>query len=74
MDVSELTSTQIIIGAAAALAFVGYVVFILVPSWASYGRLWEKLAATFLSLYMLAALLGVGVAAGLLIVWSSDSF
>ena len=41
-----------------------YVVFIVVPAWASYGRGWERVAASFLTLFMLATLVGVGVAAG----------
>jgi hypothetical protein len=35
-----------------------------VPSWASYGRLWERIAAGFLSIYIAAALVGVGIAVG----------
>jgi hypothetical protein len=61
---SELTATQIVLGAAGFVAFVSYVAFILVPSWASFGRLWERIAAGFLSLYIAAALVGVGIAVG----------
>jgi hypothetical protein len=40
------------------------VIFIVAPAWASYGRLWERIAAGFLSIYIGAALLGVGIAVG----------
>ena len=30
------------------------------PAWRCYGRLWEKLAASFLTLFILATLLGIG--------------
>jgi hypothetical protein len=40
--------------------FVG---LILVPAWSAYTRLWERVAATFLSLYVLAVLVGIGVGA-----------
>jgi len=39
-------------------------VFIFVPAWNSYGRLWEKVAAGFLSLFILATLVGIGVGIG----------
>lgn len=42
---------------------------ILVPAWNSYSRLWERLAATVLSLYVLAVLVGVGVVAALAAVY-----
>ena len=45
---------------AAVLAVAGYVGLILLPAWTSYGRWWERFAAAFLSLYILAALLGIG--------------
>ncbi|HEX3910358.1 MAG TPA: hypothetical protein VHW67_06620 [Solirubrobacteraceae bacterium] len=45
-----------------------YVGLILVPAWTAYTRLWERVAATVLSLYVLAALIGLGVGAALLVV------
>jgi hypothetical protein len=42
---------------------------ILVPAWSAYSRLWERLAATVLSLYVLAALIGLGVAGALAVVY-----
>ena len=68
------TPTEITIVLAAAVTLAGYVAFILVPAWTSYGRVWEKLAATFLTLFILATLLGLGAAIGLAIVWSWDRF
>jgi len=46
-----------------------YAGLILVPTWASYSRLWERVAATVLSLYVLAVLVGVGVVAALAAVY-----
>jgi hypothetical protein len=60
----DLTPTQISLGIAGAVTLVGYAVFILVPAWGSYGRLWEKVAASFLSLFILAALVGIGIGVG----------
>ena len=61
---THLSYTQISLGIAGAVTLVAYAVFILVPAWGSYGRLWEKIAASFLSLFILVALVGVGVGLG----------
>jgi hypothetical protein len=61
---TSLTPTQISLGLAGAVTLVAYAIFILVPAWGSYGRMWEKIAASFLSLFILAALVGVGIGVG----------
>src|SRR5262245_26001758 len=70
----ELSSTQIVIGLAGALAVLCYVALILVPAIRCYGRVWEKLAAGVLTLYVLGTLLGIGAAIGLAIVWTYDTY
>ena len=59
---------------AAGVIGASYITFILIPAWESYGRLWEKLAASFLTLFMLATLTGFGAVIGLAIVWSYDRY
>jgi hypothetical protein len=55
-----------IVGGAAIFFGVGlYATLILAPAWSSYSRLWERLAATVLTLYVLAVLVGVGVVGAL---------
>jgi hypothetical protein len=49
-------------GCALVFGLAAYTGWILVPAWTSYQRLWERLAATLLTLYVLAVLVGVGVA------------
>jgi hypothetical protein len=46
-----------------------YAGLILIPAWTSYPRLWQRLAATVLSLYVLAVLVGAGVAGALVAVY-----
>jgi hypothetical protein len=46
-----------------------YAGLILVPAWTSYSRLWERVAAAVLSMYVLAVLVGVGVAGALAFVY-----
>jgi hypothetical protein len=70
----DLTTTEITIALAAGLTFSCYVALILLPAWSCYGRLWEKLAAGFLTLFMLATLLGAGTVIGLAVVWSYDRY
>ena len=46
---------------------------ILVPALGSYGRAWEKLIAGFLSLFVLAALVLLGLALGVFIFFHWDT-
>ena len=59
----------LLFGAAGLICLVAFVALILVPALSSYGRIWEKAAAGFLSLFVLAALVLVGVVIGLAIVY-----
>ncbi len=70
----ELSSTEIVIALASALTLACYVALILVPATRCYGRVWEKLAAGVLTLYVLGTLLGIGAALGFAIVWSYDRY
>jgi hypothetical protein len=74
MYLGAISGTTIAIGAAAALSAMAYAVFILAPAWTSYGRLWERVAASLLTLFILATLLGIGVAIGLAIVWGYTTY
>jgi hypothetical protein len=73
MDLGAVSATQAAIGGAAAVSVMAYAVFILAPAWTSYGRIWERVAASLLTLFILATLLGIGVAIGLAIVWGYTS-
>jgi hypothetical protein len=66
------TITYMIIAAAGAIALGAYVSLILVPAWTAYGRTWERVAAAFLTLFVLAAFAGVGLGSGLVIVYFWD--
>jgi hypothetical protein len=70
----DVTTTQVALALSAGVVGAGYIVFILAPAWEAYGRLWEKLAASFLTLFILATLLGIGASIGLAIVWSYDRY
>jgi hypothetical protein len=68
ITLTKLTATEISIGAGAIVALIAYAVFIVVPAWTSYGRWWERIAASFMTLFILASLVGVGAGIGGLIV------
>ncbi len=63
------TVTYLIAACAGVFSLALFVGLILVPAWSSYSRAWERLAASVLSLYVLAVLVGMGVAAGLAVVY-----
>jgi hypothetical protein len=56
-------------GGAALISLVAYIGLILVPALGSYGRAWEKIAASFLSAFVLLALVLIGIAVGVAIVY-----
>ena len=70
----DLSNTEIAIALAGGLVAACYIVLILIPAWRCYGRLWEKIAASVLTLFILATLLGIGTAIGLAVVWTYDTY
>jgi len=66
----DRTQINELVAVAAAVVSLGlFTGLILVPVWSSYSRVWERVAATVLSLYVLAVLLGVGVVGALVAVY-----
>jgi hypothetical protein len=70
----DLSTTEIVIVLAGALVLACYVALILIPATRCYGRVWEKLAAGVLTLYVLGTVLGIGAAIGLAVVWTYDTY
>jgi len=70
----DLSTTELTVAIAAGIVGAGYLAFILAPAVAAYGRVWERLAAGFLTLYILGTLLGIGAVVGLAVVWSYDRY
>ena len=70
----DLSTTEITLAVAAGVVGTGYLSLIMFPAWQCYGRLWEKMAAGFLTIFILATLLGMGAGIGLAIVWSYDQY
>jgi hypothetical protein len=68
------STVEITLAVAAGVVGAGYLSLIVAPAWQCYGRLWEKLAASFLTLFILATLLGIGTGIGLAVVWTYDQY
>lgn len=69
---SGTSVTYLVAVCAGVFGLAAYAGLILVPAWTAYSRLWERMAATVLSLYVLAALVGGGVLGGLALVYFWD--
>ena len=66
---ARIDHQYLLYGVAAAICLLVFVTLILTPALSSYGRIWEKAAAGFLSLFVLAALVIGGVVVGLVFVY-----
>ncbi len=64
--------TWVVAISAAIFVLAAYVGLILVPAWQSYSRVWQRIAASFLTLYVLAGFVILGVGGGAAIIWSWD--
>ena len=69
---SNTTWTYIAIGGAAGISLIAWAWLVLVPAWTSFSRVWEKLVAVVLSLYVLAAFALVGALLGGGFLWYFD--
>ena len=72
LALQKIENEYLLFGSAGLVSLVAFVGLILVPAVSSYGRIWEKAAAGFLSLIVLFALLLVGIAVGLVFVYYYD--
>jgi hypothetical protein len=66
---SRDTINLLVAAGSAVFGLALYTGLILRPAWTSYTRVWERVAAAVLTLYVLAVLVGVGVAAALAAVY-----
>jgi hypothetical protein len=70
--VLALGTEYYLFGIAGLLSIAVFVGLILVPALGSYGRVWEKLVAGFLSLFVLAALVLIGLVIGVVVFLNWD--
>jgi O-antigen ligase len=70
--VSNETITYVVAAASGVIGLAVYIGLILVPAWRAYSHIWERAAAAFLTFYVLAAFMLVGVLVGAVVVWTYD--
>jgi hypothetical protein len=66
-----MTNTQVTLivgGGSALLGLIFFTLLVVVPVMTAYRHAWERVAVVVLSAYVLAALIGVGVLLGALII------
>lgn len=66
---AQIAPEYMLFGGAGLLSLLAFTALILAPAIGSYGRGWERATAAFLSLFVLAALVLIGVALGALVVY-----
>jgi hypothetical protein len=69
LAIEKIDDEYLLFGVAGLISLVAFVTLIFVPAISSFGRVWEKAAAGFLSLIVLVALVLTGVVVGLAIVY-----
>lgn len=69
LALQKIDHEYLLFGVAGLVSLCAFVGLIMVPAVSSYGRLWEKTVAGLLSLFILAALVCVGIVVGLVVVW-----
>jgi hypothetical protein len=65
---SKTAITYVIVACCAVFGVAAFGALIVAPAWSAYTKLWQRVAATFLSLYVLAGLLVIGAGLGVLVV------
>jgi hypothetical protein len=70
---AKLGTEYYLFGAAGIVSLAAFAGLIVAPSLAAFSRPWEKVAAGFLSLFVLVALVLVGLAIGFLVFYNWDS-
>jgi hypothetical protein len=69
LALQKIENEYLLFGIAGLVTLVAFVGLILVPALGAYGRIWEKTVAGVLSVVVLAALILIGVVAGLVFVY-----
>ena len=72
LELARIAPEYLLFGGAGLISLLAFGLLILAPALGAYPRPWEKLAAGFLSLFVLAALVLIGLVIGVLIFLNWD--
>ena len=64
--------TYAVAGLAALISLLAWLLLIVVPAWKSYWRIRERILAVVMSVYILAAFVGMGACAGAVFLYYYD--
>lgn len=64
--------TYAVAGIAALISLAAWIFLIVIPAWSSYWRLRERILAVVMSVYILAAFVGMGACAGAVFLYYYD--
>ena len=64
--------TYAVVGATALISLIAWLLLIVVPAWKSYWRVRERILAVVMSVYILAAFVGMGACAGAVFLYYYD--
>jgi hypothetical protein len=67
--VTDDQKTYAIAAAAAAISLIAWLGLVVVPAWKSYWRVRDRVVATLLSVYVLAAFVLAGAGVGAAVLW-----
>lgn len=68
LALQKIQNEYVLFGVTGVVCLAAFVGLILLPAVSSYGRIWEKAVAGLLSVFVLAALVAIGVVLGLVVV------
>jgi hypothetical protein len=69
----DINTEYLLFGGAGLVSLIAFFALILMPAMGSFGRTWEKATAAVVAMFVLAALLLLGVGLGVLIVYEWDN-
>jgi hypothetical protein len=69
---AKIGTEYLLFGGAGLISLLAFAGLILVPAIGSFGRTWEKATAVLVTIFVFAALLAIGVALGIAIVYYWD--
>ena len=69
---SNTSITYLVAACTGVFSLAAFTAWVVVPAWTAYGTVWQRLGALFLSLYVLAAMIGAGIGLGALFVYFYD--
>ena len=72
MPVAKIETVYLLFGGAGLISLIAFATLILAPTIGSFSRTWEKATAVLVSIFVLIALVALGVAIGIAIVYYWD--